>query len=688
MTCVAEKSSERLEEIFEYMRQAFSLGSDRSKVVVHCISIIFVLLAVLVQSSDYEETILNLVDRSVLFNARDYFFDGKFNPASDERLKILALDDPTAAMLGEPSLDGKILFQLLENLTAQNPKAVLIDGLLGRPPLAANLARWKKEGVFSNVHSGMFVGPKKIPYRAPFQATAPVYKAKDFGYPPAQLRRGWRTFSYHPDYGKALGTPGHINYFKDGVLPLFVATNSEQAIPHLSLYAASSYKGDGGELFINDELVDQEEGQITINYRPPATYYKKTRSLRHMLRRAAQGIPEKSVKAGDIVLIILGYATGTTDFIEGTPYGHIPGGLLIASTIDDILLGTFLETPNVGPFLTVLLGFLGAFLGLRFEPRHQWIFALVIFVSAIEASIMLFSLWGIVIPFTIPLLSYVLVNLAYSAHKGLTNEIQRYLLERNYYNVEQNYYNEQTYRAAEELEKDKLNADLTLGRAAQEMLLPKHMSGSYVSTNYQMSYSPNLLMSGDWLYHWGIDKEETRFILGDVAGKGAGAAITVTAIISTLSECEGQGLSYEAALEKVNLILMEMFSGKVMTTASGVVLRRQGNKTLATIYNAAGPGWFLLQQNTFRPLLLRGTPIGISNTLEIPKRTIALEPGSMLLTFSDGYAEGSREIRNIQNYLNAMAPIKLDHSHIIELLQLANSSRSDDDKTALTLVGA
>ena len=653
----------------------FSKG--RSLYLIHGIAVSVFVLAIAITQTGLYTTILNLLDRNFLFRARHAMH---LNPQSSPKLKILGLDDATAAMLGEPTLTGKDMFLLLKNISDKKPKAILIDGLLGRAPGEEALKLWKQRGQLEEVHSGLFLSPKKIPYRAPFDGAGEIFKAEANGYPPTTFLENWMTFSYNPEYKGMIGTPGHINYFQDGVLPLFLNNNANTVFPHISLYAADSFGAIAGDLFINQRKVQTDNGNIIINYRNPRTYYKKTRSLRFLINRARDGIPEKSINEGDIVLLILGYATGTTDFIEGTPFGHIPGGLLIASTIDDILLGTFLTNGDLGVLPILILGLAAAYFGIKVSPRQQWKIGLGIISIYVGISLALFCSYNIVVPFSIPIFTFLIINVCYSAHRGLIDEIQTFMLEKEFYD-------EKTLRRAEETEKKILANDLSQGRVSQELLLPKKMHGDFSGLSYTMSLTPHLQMSGDWLYHWSVNDDETRIILGDVAGKGAGAAMAMAAIISCFRQAELQNMSLERALESTNNMLLDLFKGQAMSTATSIILaKRDSGKTEIKLYNAGGPGWFLINKGSIKALSIRGTPLGISKTIQTPHKSVTLEEGNMLTTFSDGYAEGSREIRNIRNKMKDVNPEKISHHQFIDIILTANENRYGDDQTILTIV--
>ena len=53
--------------------------------------------------------------------------------------------------------------------------------------------------------------------------------------------------------------------------------------------------------------------------------------MRFALKRARRQVAEKNVDEGDVVVVLFNFYTGNTDFVEGGPFGSIPGGLLVST---------------------------------------------------------------------------------------------------------------------------------------------------------------------------------------------------------------------------------------------------------------------------------------------------------------------------------------------------------------------
>ena len=103
---------------------------------------------------------------------------------------------------------------------------------------------------------------------------------------------------------------------------------------------------------------------IEINFRPILDYYRSIKSLRPIIQRARTQQFEASINEGDIVLVLFNFYTGSTDFYGSSPFGDIPGGLLVATLIDSSLEGNWISSVNGYSIFIILQSFVGILIGL------------------------------------------------------------------------------------------------------------------------------------------------------------------------------------------------------------------------------------------------------------------------------------------------------------------------------------
>jgi serine phosphatase RsbU (regulator of sigma subunit) len=378
-----------------------------------------------------------------------------------------------------------------------------------------------------------------------------------------------------------------------------------------------------------------------INHRPAGDFYRRTVSLRPMLQRAEAGQLETQINPGDTVLVLLAFATGNTDFHEGGPFGDIPGGLIIASMISDLLEQQWIDRWEVDIALILSFGIMGIVLGINARVRYYWVYLVSVWASMSIAALLLFSFGHIWMPWLMPLIALTGTSLIHFAHVRIQDEMKMML-------VEKNYYAEKALRLEEMHKKAELESNLALGRAVQKLLLPRAMQGSFYGFQYHMQYKPVAGMSGDWLYVWDFSLGERRIFMGDVMGTGPSAAIPVAALIGILKDCEEQKLGVEESFARLNRRLIELFDQHVVCSLSALVLYRDGR---IEIFNAGGPGCFLFGGKKADYFTMRSSPIGLNPQIELARYDVELQDHQTLFIFTDGFMHETKDLKRLVRHL-------------------------------------
>ena len=337
--------------------------------------------------------------------------------------------------------------------------------------------------------------------------------------------------------------------------------------------------------------IDKVGSESTIS---PITHsVKKLMPLHAFLRRASQGSPETKISEGDIVLILVGFSTGNTDYHESSPFGSMPGGYIIASMISSMVENQWIDTIEGMPILILILAIMGTLLGIHGSVTVFWFGVCIITTIYFIVTHVLFSYFSIEIPWFMPNLAFCATALLYFTHNRLQEEVKLISLERNYFE-------EKARRAEESTKLAKLEGYLSLGKAVQQLLLPKDMSGRFGNYQYNLLYTPHLKMAGDWFYVWKVSEDEIRFFIGDIMGKGPSAAIPVASTVGILKECERQRLSTMDSLKKINDHLIDLYDFNITCTIASATIFGDGN---CELINTGSPGWFLHSKEKNRFLL-------------------------------------------------------------------------------------
>ncbi|MEO5837397.1 MAG: SpoIIE family protein phosphatase [Acidimicrobiales bacterium] len=143
-------------------------------------------------------------------------------------------------------------------------------------------------------------------------------------------------------------------------------------------------------------------------------------------------------------------------------------------------------------------------------------------------------------------------------------------------------------------------------------------------------YDVSQIGAGDWLVS-----------VGDVTGKGAGAAVITALARYTIHSAAIQRRSPAQILTNLNAVLLRDTTTDRFCTVTVVRLRQSKSRWTATVCNAGHPPPLLSRRNA-PPIALgqTGTLLGVLETPILRDSKIALHPDDMILLYTDGVTEG------------------------------------------------
>lgn len=193
-------------------------------------------------------------------------------------------------------------------------------------------------------------------------------------------------------------------------------------------------------------------------------------------------------------------------------------------------------------------------------------------------------------------------------------------------------------RASLERHRAQLEADLAAARVAQRMMMPPS-SGRVGPLRFAVTSKPGRFVAGDLI---GVETRADGRVccyLGDVTGKGAGAAMLMGIAQSYLSAALQLGGPLEDAVNGLNaMITGRVESGQFISLWIGEFDPER--RVLRAI--DAGHGYAMLRRgdgSVDLDLGEGGFPIGIDTSTPYTSGEILISPGDCLLLFSDGLAE-------------------------------------------------
>jgi PAS domain S-box-containing protein len=222
-----------------------------------------------------------------------------------------------------------------------------------------------------------------------------------------------------------------------------------------------------------------------------------------------------------------------------------------------------------------------------------------------------------------------------------------------------------------------------IAETLQRALLPSQLP-SVPAITLDWEYRPATQESqvgGDW-YDAFLMPDGSLFIsIGDVCGHGLEAAVAMSTLRQSLRSLAFECPEPWLVLEGINRIL-QCEQNETLATA---LFARFDPRTLRLEYASAGhPAPILMDgRNAPRVLPAGGTPLGIlALGGEIARHTVDLEHGSILLFYTDGLIEFSRDVmreeERLLRVMSELSPHDRNPAGAVVNAMLANSLQSDD----------
>jgi phosphoserine phosphatase RsbU/P len=193
--------------------------------------------------------------------------------------------------------------------------------------------------------------------------------------------------------------------------------------------------------------------------------------------------------------------------------------------------------------------------------------------------------------------------------------------------------NARLYRAA--VERAKLDQELTVAAAIQQALLPvANRTGLFFSAAARSV--PCRSVGGDFFDYVDLPTGGFGFILGDVAGKGAPAALLASALLGAFGAEAAYQASPAPLVTRLNVNLFRrQIDGRFLTAFYGML----GPDGSLTYSNAGHNAPLLVGSGGVRRLSAGGMVLGLFENAAFDEDTVRLSPGDLVIAFSDGVSE-------------------------------------------------
>jgi sigma-B regulation protein RsbU (phosphoserine phosphatase) len=199
----------------------------------------------------------------------------------------------------------------------------------------------------------------------------------------------------------------------------------------------------------------------------------------------------------------------------------------------------------------------------------------------------------------------------------------------------------------ESLEKTRLEGELEIAREVQSQLFPQSVPEVPGLQLFGVC-KPARTVSGDYYDFLRLGEDRTGLVVGDISGKGISAALLMASIQSALHaqfyDGHAPGIISEEALKssagvvgRLNRQLYASTPTEKYATFFYAIYDAATRKL--TFTNAGHPPPFYFHRGKIERLETGGTVVGLFGPATYEQAVIQLEPGDMLVAFTDGMTE-------------------------------------------------
>ncbi len=192
----------------------------------------------------------------------------------------------------------------------------------------------------------------------------------------------------------------------------------------------------------------------------------------------------------------------------------------------------------------------------------------------------------------------------------------------------------------QELQRQRLEEELSIGRQIQLSLLPKELP-TVPCWEIAVYYQAARQVGGDFYDLFELPGEPRRLglVVADVAGKGVPAALFMalgrTAIRTAAQGGRGPA---DALVEANKLILRDSWADLFLTAFYAVLDIDSGRLTFANAGHNR-PLWHQAATGRFQELEAQGIVLGSFDRIDLEERQIDVAPGDLLVLYTDGVTE-------------------------------------------------
>ena len=191
------------------------------------------------------------------------------------------------------------------------------------------------------------------------------------------------------------------------------------------------------------------------------------------------------------------------------------------------------------------------------------------------------------------------------------------------------------------VEQERIRRELELGRQIQAEMLP-HAPLNQGLVQVQGVSVPAREVGGDFFNYFVQDDGQIALLMGDVSGKGVGAALLMANIQASLKVRLGLGQGLSAVADALDRDIEANSPGPVYATLFMAVLDPVSRR-LRYVNAGHNPQYVLRRRGGLERMPATGLPVGLLAGRGYTEQTVQLEPDDRLFFYTDGCVEEEDE---------------------------------------------
>ncbi len=191
------------------------------------------------------------------------------------------------------------------------------------------------------------------------------------------------------------------------------------------------------------------------------------------------------------------------------------------------------------------------------------------------------------------------------------------------------------------VEQERIRRELELGRQIQNEMLP-HATLNLGLTEVQGVSVPAREVGGDFFNYFVLDSGHVALLMGDVSGKGVGAALMMANIQASLKIRLGLGQELAAVADAIDRDIDANSPGPVYATLFIGILDLS-TRRLRFVNAGHNPQFVLRGDGGLERLAATGLPVGLISGRGYYEQSVQLSAGDLVLCYTDGVVETENE---------------------------------------------